>query len=77
MIMNEKSKILDLIYLLRKDLDHIELDIDKPDPKKLSFQKAWSTAVEMDQDLGELTEELLRLYLKESKARRELRKHEV
>ncbi|EFJ70520.1 hypothetical protein HMPREF0514_10964 [Lactobacillus paragasseri JV-V03] len=75
--MNEKSKILDLIYLLRKDLDHIELDIDKPDPKKLSFQKAWSTAVEMDQDLGELTEELLRLYLKESKARRELRKHEV
>lgn len=75
--MNEKSKILDLIYLLRKDLDHIELDIDKPDPKKLSFQKAWSTAVEMDQDLGELTEELLGLYLKESKARRELRKYEA
>lgn len=71
--MNENREILNLIKGLRRNLDYIEFDIDEPDPKKASYQKAWSIAVEMDQELSELLEVLLHFYRKEAETRRKMR----
>ncbi|OYS00291.1 hypothetical protein CBF68_05390 [Lactobacillus taiwanensis] len=74
--MNENKKVVELIHELKSDLSIIELNIkEAPNLKKAPYQKAWSVAVEMDTELGDLLEILLNFYRNEAKARRNTRRN--